>query len=299
MADGLDVDLLRRKLETRFQLSLIGQRETVDGGAFDTIRPMSLEQGNSFAIVLARTHRQFEASFRADNFAGALLRAMSEAVKTDKSFFGKARESAEISGTQVHVAINGDAGPDCINLLDRWAKVEIDVSKRFPSGSQLSGLMATALEVTSTCLSLVLTLTGTEEVGLALSDNSVSGLPEGAKLRVEVNRYERHPVNRAACIEHYGLTCQCCGFDFQRVYGLLGEGYIEVHHRTPVSRMGPGYLVDPVNDLIPLCANCHAAVHRNDPPATVDELKALIEAEARRADLSGAGAGQFGRGGTS
>lgn len=282
MADGLNVDLLRRKLETRFQLSLICQQETVDGGAFDTIRPVSLEQGNSFAIVLARTHRQFEASFKADNFAGALLRAMSEAVKSDKSSFCKARESAEAAGIQVHVAINGDAGRDCINLSDRWSKVEIDVSRRFPSASQLSDLMATTLQVTSTCLSLVLTLTGTE-VGLAAPDNSVCSLPEGAKLRVEVNRYERNPVNRAVCIEHYGLQCQCCGFDFQRVYGLLGEGYIEVHHRTPVSRMGAGYLVDPVEDMIPLCANCHAAVHRNDPPVKVDELKALIE--ARRTDF--------------
>jgi 5-methylcytosine-specific restriction protein A len=209
---------------------------------------------------------------------------MSEAGESEKSFFCKTRKSAEISGAQVNVAINGDAGADCINLVDRWSIVEIDVCKRIQSFNQPLDLMAVAFQVTSTCLSMVLTLIGTEETGLTVSDSSVSGLPEGAKLRVEVNRYERSPVNRAACIEHYGLTCQCCGFDFQKVYGVLGEGYIEVHHRTPVSQLGPGYLVDPVKDLIPLCANCHAATHRAAPPLTVDELKAVMG--ARREHLS-------------
>jgi 5-methylcytosine-specific restriction protein A len=277
MANCLDVDLLRRKLENKFQLTLIGQKEIVDGGTFDTIRPSSMEQGISFAILLARTHRQFEASFRADNFAGSLLREMSEAGQAEKTSFVKARQIAESAGEQINVAINGDASSDCINHVDRWSKVEIDVARRFPASSQSAELMATALSVTSTCLSLVLTLTGTGEAGLTTSDNSVSGLPEGAKLRVEVNRYERSPVNRVACIKHYGLSCQCCGFDFQKVYGTLGEGYIEVHHRTQVSKMGPGYLVDPIEDLIPLCANCHAAVHRNDPPVTVQELKGLMQ----------------------
>jgi 5-methylcytosine-specific restriction protein A len=281
MADGLDAELLRRKLESRFQLSLICRQETVDGGAFDTIRPACLEQGNSFAILLSRTHRQFEASFRADNFAGALLRAMSEANESEKATFSKSRQASQASGTQIYVAINGDSRPDCINLKERWSKVEIDVSRRFPFGNLSADLVATALQVSTTCLSLVLTLTGTEETGLASADNSVCGLPEGAKLTVEVNRYERSPVNRAACIEHYGVKCQCCGFDFQKFYGPLGDGYIEVHHRTPVSKMGPGYLVDPVEDLIPLCANCHSAVHRSDPPVPVEELKTLIEQQQR------------------
>jgi 5-methylcytosine-specific restriction enzyme A len=277
MTDGLDVELLRRKLETKFQVSLISQLETVDGGAFDSIRPATLEQGNSFAVLLARTHRQFEASFRADNFAGALLRAMSESDQSVKSLFGKARQSAESSGTQVYVAINGDASHDCINHADRWVKVEIDVSRRFPSANLPVDLLATAFEVSSTCLLLALALTGTDEAGLTLTDNAVSGLPEGAKVRVEVNRYERSPINRAACIEHYGLQCQCCGFDFEKFYGPLGDGYIEVHHRTPVSQMGPGYMVDPAKDLIPLCANCHSAVHRSSLPVPVEELRALIE----------------------
>lgn len=276
MSGGLDVSLLVRKLESRFQLSLRSQKETVDGGEFDTLRLSSLEQGNSFAILLSRTHRQFEASFRADNFAGAMLRAMSEASPAEKAFFQNIRIGAEAGGSKVHVAVNGDSEIDCLNLRDIWSKVEIDVSKRIATGCQPSVLASTALQLTSTCLSLVLSLMGAGDVELAEPDHATAGLPEGAKLRVEVNKYERSPVNRAACIEHFGLKCQCCGFDFQESYGELGDGYIEVHHRTPVSRLGPNYVVDPASDLVPLCSNCHAVVHRTDPPVTVEALKSIV-----------------------
>ena len=91
--------------------------------------------------------------------------------------------------------------------------------------------------------------------------------------RVAVNRYERSLANRAAAIAIHGAFCHVCGFDFAEFYGLMGEGFIEVHHRIPVSRMGEGYVVSPEEDLVPLCANCHQMVHREDPPVAVEELK--------------------------
>ncbi|WP_244786435.1 HNH endonuclease [Cupriavidus pauculus] len=278
MSEGLDIEAMRRKLEGRFLVALYSQPETVDGGEFDALRPAELEQGNGFAILLSRTHRQFEASFKADNFAGALLRVMSEATDGQKTAFLSARDAAEASGTYVYVAINGNDSRNCLYLKERWTRVEIDVSRRFPSGMMADEMHATALRAASTCLTLVLALTGIGEEGESAPDNAAKGLPEGAKLRVEVNRYERSPVNRAACIEHYGLRCQCCHFDFAEFYGELGDGYIEVHHRTPVSKLGPDYIVDPVEDLVPLCGNCHSMVHRTDPPMRVEQLNALVEA---------------------
>jgi 5-methylcytosine-specific restriction protein A len=278
MSEGLDIEALRRKLESRFQVAIYSHSETVDGGDFNALRPSELEQGNGFAILLSRTHRQFEASFKADNFAGALLRVMSEASDAQKQAFFRAKESAVASGTQVYVAINGNDGENCIELPDRWARVEIDVSRRFPSEKTADDTRTTAFHVASACFALVLALTGTGEECQDVPDSSTKGLPEGAKLRVEVNRYERSPVNRAACIEHYGLRCQSCGFDFLDIYGDLGDGYIEVHHRTPVSKLGPAYVVDPIKDLIPLCGNCHSMVHRTDPPMLVEELGSLVNA---------------------
>jgi 5-methylcytosine-specific restriction protein A len=36
--------------------------------------------------------------------------------------------------------------------------------------------------------------------------------------------------------------------------------------------MGNNYIVDPVKDLEPVCPNCHAMLHRKDPPYSIEEL---------------------------
>ena len=129
-----------------------------------------------------------------------------------------------------------------------------------------------AEEVAGACLALLLALLPTED-GEVEPYLSGQGLPEGALIRVMVNRYERRPANRAAAIAAHGVTCKVCGFNFSEFYGELGESFIEVHHRTPVSLIGADYVVDPVKDLVPLCSNCHQMVHREDPPIPIEELR--------------------------
>jgi predicted HNH restriction endonuclease len=100
---------------------------------------------------------------------------------------------------------------------------------------------------------------------------------EGVKRTVIVNLYERNAKARKQCIEHWKAICAVCGFDFEDFYGEIGKGFIHVHHLTPVSQIGELYQVDPINDLIPVCPNCHSMIHRYEPPLTVDELKIAIE----------------------
>jgi 5-methylcytosine-specific restriction protein A len=98
--------------------------------------------------------------------------------------------------------------------------------------------------------------------------------PEGALSRVEVNRYERDPRARKACLNRWGYRCAVCDFSFEERYGELGKDFIHVHHTIELSRVPPGYHVDPVNDLRPVCPNCHAMIHRGTSPAlAIDELK--------------------------
>uniref|UniRef100_A0A540VIB3 HNH nuclease domain-containing protein n=2 Tax=Litorilinea aerophila TaxID=1204385 RepID=A0A540VIB3_9CHLR len=101
--------------------------------------------------------------------------------------------------------------------------------------------------------------------------------PEGGKQRITVNAYERNPKARAACIAHYGAYCQICGFDFQEQYGEAGRGTIHVHHIKPLSEVGEKYQVDPIRDLIPVCPNCHAIIHKRNPPYTVEEVIQFIK----------------------
>ncbi|WP_324618071.1 HNH endonuclease [Streptomyces dysideae] len=59
------------------------------------------------------------------------------------------------------------------------------------------------------------------------------------------------------------LRCEVCDFDFARAYGELGEGYIEVHHVTPLYISGTRETK--LDDLACLCANCHRMCHRSRP----------------------------------
>ena len=99
---------------------------------------------------------------------------------------------------------------------------------------------------------------------------------EGEKKRITVNAYERDPKARLECINYHGATCKVCDFDFQDVYGKHGEGFIHVHHTTPLASVRKGYMVNPHKDLVPVCPNCHAMLHRGDQTLTVAQLQRML-----------------------
>ncbi|MDO5685789.1 MAG: HNH endonuclease [Neisseria sp.] len=99
---------------------------------------------------------------------------------------------------------------------------------------------------------------------------------EGSTLTVQINAFERNAEARKACIAYYGKTCSICGFNFQEQYGAAGENYIHVHHLKALSSINKSYKVNPIKDLRPVCANCHAIIHRRNPPYSIEEMKYLI-----------------------
>jgi len=107
---------------------------------------------------------------------------------------------------------------------------------------------------------------------------------EGIRKTIIVNSYERNPVARTKCIEHYGAQCVVCDFDFEGKYGDIGKGFIHVHHLTQLSDIKQGYEVNPVNDLRPVCPNCHAMLHKKKPPYTVEQLELKAHNQANPAD---------------
>ncbi|MFO3796831.1 MAG: HNH endonuclease [Anaerolineales bacterium] len=78
------------------------------------------------------------------------------------------------------------------------------------------------------------------------------------------------------------FCCEICGFDFEDVYGKIGQRFIEAHHIKPLSEMdGEGKVS--VNDLIAVCSNCHRMLHREFPALGPEELKRrLFDALERR-----------------
>jgi predicted HNH restriction endonuclease len=76
------------------------------------------------------------------------------------------------------------------------------------------------------------------------------------------------------------IFCSACEFNFYKVYGELGKGYIEIHHLKPIFN----YLeddfkktvVEALDNVVPLCSNCHRMVHRNKKSISIEDLKLLI-----------------------
>ncbi|WP_240349651.1 HNH endonuclease [Pseudomonas putida] len=75
-----------------------------------------------------------------------------------------------------------------------------------------------------------------------------------------------------------------CKFDFGSVYGEVAKGLIHVHHIIPLSSIGSEYELNPITDLIPLCPNCHAVVHRGAEVMSIEKLKECL-ATARATSL--------------
>jgi 5-methylcytosine-specific restriction protein A len=99
---------------------------------------------------------------------------------------------------------------------------------------------------------------------------------EGRLTEATVKRRERSPRNRLLCLSIHGRRCAVCGFSPGDLYGLAGD-IIEVHHIEPVGQLIAPRPYDPAIDLIPLCPNCHRAVHTRRPePFLPEELRSLL-----------------------
>jgi len=274
------VNQLTSQLVSRFGLSLSATVQRDESGELIIFTGDDLDDGEGFRISVKIEWRRLSAYFEPERFAAPLLREMSDASQENQvqsSAFTRLAEQRELSP---EITINGRYQTDLSveNWPDTWKSMAIRLRTKpieldHNDEDQVS---KNVLDVASIIFGIVIPLLPTEDIKL-FEDSPASGVPEGSKKRVEVNRYERSKINRAACITANGYICQACGFDFQKKYGDIGSGYIHVHHVIPVSELGENYKIDPINDLVPLCPNCHSMVHRRTPPLSVHELKLLME----------------------
>lgn len=101
---------------------------------------------------------------------------------------------------------------------------------------------------------------------------------EGGKKLRYTSFYERSTKNRTKAIENHGYDCMACGFNFEKTYGEHGRNFIHVHHVVPISNFNQKTEINPEKDLIVLCPNCHAMVHRNkNHTLSLEDLKSLLQ----------------------
>lgn len=112
-------------------------------------------------------------------------------------------------------------------------------------------------------------------------DDEIPSVKEGLVI-YKLHKYrERDPnINRKKkekyYKEHGKLECEICGFDFHKVYGEIGIGFIECHHKKPLSDV-ESEVITSIDDLALVCSNCHRMLHREMNILSIEELRKRIK----------------------
>ncbi len=247
-----------------------------DGGVQYRITSPVFGKGRGVSLLITRPYRQkYSAIAIFDTFSTQLInvwKAMDDEVLTCAAQYLESyadRLSVDID-IREHQLNSAEGIAQAMRELRTPADFFLRVSATI-QGDELKALC----EITQCAYGFLLFISG------AISDDAAEkekdGELEGAIRQVSSTRYERSTRNRMLCIAAKGTSCAVCGFDFEKAYGAFAAGYIEVHHKTPVSQLGESTAIDPIEDLVPLCPNCHAAVHMSNPPLMPEKLKAMME----------------------
>ncbi len=175
------------------------------------------------------------------------------------------------------------AHPDHVGTTTRGGRLSAQVAQAFATDPAQMHTLAVNLN-NNQQLDLPLDYTADDiEAPLPLTESASAddlvNAVEGRAIRRMVQVYERDPKLRQQKIAlsrktRGSIACEVCAFDFERVYPGRGDGYVEVHHVTPLHTTGAK--MNGIDDLILLCANCHRMIHRPPNWLTPDELRAIV-----------------------
>jgi 5-methylcytosine-specific restriction protein A len=240
------------------------------------LTPTEINENDGFSVEVHTSWRTAEARFLPGRFARPLIERMGTAGPQARAGFAALATAAAKQG-KLSLRVNGTelATADSAPWPAHWQKLELVLKKQGVVFEELARAQIQQVlgDIIAPMFGMCIALIGIEDVD---ADNSAL---EGTPTEVISRRYERRPVNREICLSVRGRRCYCCNMDFGEAYGPLADGYIEVHHTTPASEMGPGYKINPVTELVPICSNCHSAVHLTIPARSVDEVKAIFDAK--------------------
>ncbi|SFC57673.1 HNH endonuclease [Polaromonas sp. OV174] len=111
-------------------------------------------------------------------------------------------------------------------------------------------------------------------------EDEESSFPEGAAIYRLHRHLERDgAISRKAKAKRLAetgkLECEVCQFDFVARYGSIGNGFIEAHHKTHVSK-NLGTAKTKASDLALVCSNCHRMLHTSKNGLSIEELRAHV-----------------------
>ncbi len=221
-------------------------------------------------VIELRPHglRTHAVTLRFGNFSRQILQLISEAPLEDVRL-----ARALLASVSEHSSLS-IPGQNLDSWLIRDGKFTIHASLRHSSDlSQDEAIVSTCRELIVPIMASMAELIGYDEV----DDDVADGEMEGAISFALIKRRERNRRNRLLSLRIHGFVCKCCGLDPKRRYGEAG-GILEVHHIQPLSNLSVPREYDPALDLVPLCPNCHRAIHTRKPiPFSVEELREFLQ----------------------
>lgn len=251
------LDTLKQHLEKIFYANFIVRGNNRNFSVY-----LDEKKEKFFLSVNLKNGIRLQISLKPEQYGGQYLHSANSASEYKKRCFVSLWENSKFY-ENINVFINGtkqDADA-FINNTQTWEMFEISFSY-IPFENDVDLLC-------SACELLI-------SMGLSLVDYYIEGFAEGKKTTVVNEKYERNPINRKICLSAKGYVCQVCGFDFEKTYGPIGKETIDVHHIIPVSLLGDDYIIRPLDDLIPICPNCHRIAHKKNPPYTPEEIKDML-----------------------
>ena len=277
------IPFVQHVIADRVGLDATARIENNADGTVLTITPSDLHPNDGFSVQLKFGWRSVEANVVPGLFSGHLLGRMGECGVEARHIFATIASALIASRKRILMRVNGTevSAADPMTWPQNWIKFELTL-KSTPivvEDADQAQQERMVLDLAIPVLHMMVALIGVEETDL-LTLGEFEGKPSESSSR----RYERSRLNREACVQLKGWRCLSCGFDFAETYGPLGMGYIEVHHINPLSTLNGGYRVNVATELVPLCANCHAMAHREEPPVSIDRLKKIV---ADRRAISG------------
>jgi len=235
-----------------------------------------LDRGKSFGLEVSRSWKTTQVNFQADSFAGEFLIFIREQVKSREAQLISLIDSNQDAFSSIQFLVDGVSLRGSVEEMNEVNSLRFEVGVLTSESSIEYGILNEQEEnLCRFAITLFASILPVKTIAFRNADE-VLGFPEGSVSKVLVNKYERDPKNRSAAIAIHGKSCLACGFNYADFYGELGDEYIVVHHVVPVSKIGPDYEINPSIDLVTLCANCHAMVHRQDPPLSVAELRGIL-----------------------
>ncbi len=274
-----DAERLARLVSHELGLPLEARSGRDAGGdPWYVLRPVGATVNHAFEVRITMGWRRISIAFKPGRWAGELLAVMGNADPAGRAAFQAILSECVRRGAEIEFRVNDQASDAAENDTwnQQWSRLSLSLTS--PTDPEVHGAdpgVGAAFEWSPLFLAAIVALLPLESHE-AEEGQAAGGFAEGASRVQRSIRYERDRRNRATAIALFGCQCQACALDFGDRYGEVARGFIEVHHTTPLSALEADTIIDPARDLVPLCPNCHAVAHRQDPPYSVEEIRAML-----------------------